>query len=187
VLQGSDHGISEFAQYVNEVLAFCTPSKQLPASAQKVQQALDALGLDCQVIALDVAARTAQQAADALGVQVGQIAKSLVFRLRDSGEAALVICAGDRRVDETKVGQLLGQPVERAAPAFVREHTGFAIGGIPPLGHAQPLHVVADQSLERFPTVWAAGGTPHTVFAIAPERLFSLLNRQVGDVTAISV
>jgi uncharacterized protein len=186
ILEGSDHGISEFAQYAGEVLAFCSAAtKPLPASAQKVQQALHALGIDSTVIELQVAARTAQQAADALGVQVGQIAKSLVFRAQDSGAAVLVICAGDRRVDEAKAAQLLGETLERVDPAFVREHTGFAIGGIPPIGHAKPMRVLIDASLERFPTVWAAGGTPHTVFAIAPTQLFLLSNIQVGDVTAI--
>jgi prolyl-tRNA editing enzyme YbaK/EbsC (Cys-tRNA(Pro) deacylase) len=161
--------------------------KPLAASAQKVQQALNALGLDSRVIELEVAARTAQQAAHALGVQVGQIAKSLVFRACNSGRAVLVICAGDRRVDETKVGQILGELVKRADPAFVREHTGFAIGGIPPLGHTTTLQVVVDQSLERFPILWAAGGTPHTVFSITPKQLFLLSQMQVDDVTAISV
>jgi len=143
----------------------------LPASAQRVQDALDALGLDSRVIGLPVAARTSQQAADALGIDVGRIAKSLVFRASRSSRAVLVIAAGDRRVDETRVAEALGEPIERATPEFVREHTGFAVGGVAPVGHPLPLAIVVDSSLRRFETVWAAGGTPHCVFPIAPGAL----------------
>lgn len=159
----------------------------LPASARKVQAALDALGaahgFTAAVRGLASSARTAQEAADALGVEVGQIAKSLIFRAPQSDRAVLVIAAGDRRVDEAKVAALLAEPIERAQPAFVRERTGYAIGGIPPVGHATALTVFLDRSLTRFPLVWAAGGTPHTVFPIAPERLFAAAGGTVGDVT----
>ena len=147
---------------------------QLPASAQRVQSALDALGVDSRVIELQVAARTSQQAADALGVDVGRIAKSLVFRASGSARAVLVIAAGDRRVDEAKVARLLGEPIGRATPEFVREHTGFAIGGVAPVGHPGPLATFVDDSLRRFDTVWAAGGTPHCVFPIAPAVLVAV-------------
>jgi prolyl-tRNA editing enzyme YbaK/EbsC (Cys-tRNA(Pro) deacylase) len=146
----------------------------LPASARRVQAALDALGLsDSRVRELDVPARTAQEAADALGVPVGAIAKSLVFRAA-SGGAVMVVAAGDRRVDEAKLGVALGERIGRADPAFVREATGYAIGGIPPLGHARPITLFVDASLARFQTVWAAGGTPHAVFPITPQALFAL-------------
>ena len=98
-----------------------TPQKPLPASAQRVQDALAAAGCASSVIELAVAARTSQQAADALGVEVGQIAKSLIFRTVPSGRAVLVIAAGDRRVDEERVRVLLGESIERATPEFVRE------------------------------------------------------------------
>jgi prolyl-tRNA editing enzyme YbaK/EbsC (Cys-tRNA(Pro) deacylase) len=143
------------------------------ASALKVQAALDALGLDARVRELDVPARTAQEAAEALGVPVGAIAKSLVFRAERAG-AVLVVAAGDRRVDERAVGAALGEPIGRADPAYVREVTGYAIGGIPPLGHATAPVLFVDESLARFPTVWAAGGTPHAVFPIAPAALLAL-------------
>ena len=147
------------------------PAKPLPASAQRVQQALVAAGTGSQVIELAVAARTSQQAADALGVEVGQIAKSLIFRAVPSGRAVLVIAAGDRRVDEGRLCALLGESIERAAPEFVREHSSFAIGGVAPLGHAKPMTTFVDASLRRFDVVWAAGGTPHCVFPIAPAEL----------------
>ena len=146
-------------------------AKPLPASAQRVQDALTAAGTDARVIELPVAARTSQQAADALGIEVGQIAKSLIFRALPSGRAVLVIAAGDRRVDEGRISALLGQSIERATPDFVREHSSFAIGGVAPLAHARPMTTFIDASLRRFGVVWAAGGTPHCVFPIAPADL----------------
>ena len=146
-------------------------AKPLPASAQRVQDALTAAGTDARVIELPVAARTSQQAADALGIEVGQIAKSLIFRAVPSGRAVLVIAAGDRRVDEVRVSALLGESIERATPDFVREHSSFAIGGVAPLAHARPMTTFIDASLRRFDVVWAAGGTPHCVFPIAPAEL----------------
>jgi prolyl-tRNA editing enzyme YbaK/EbsC (Cys-tRNA(Pro) deacylase) len=146
-------------------------AKPLPSSAERVQRALDAAGVGARIVELDVAARTAQQAADALGIEVGQIAKSLIFRAASSGRAVLVIAAGDRRVSEARIAQLIGEPIERATPDFVREHSGFAIGGVAPIAHAQPMLTYIDASLRRFETVWAAGGTPHCVFPTPPEML----------------
>lgn len=147
-----------------------TPSP-LPASAQKVQAALDAAGVAARVVELTVSARTSQQAADALGVALGQIAKLLIFRAADSGRAVLVIAAGDRRVDEARIAAALGEPIERATPEFVREHAGFVIGGVAPLAHAGPMCTFVDASLRRFEVLWAAGGTPHAVFPITPAEL----------------
>lgn len=146
-------------------------AQPLPASAQRVQDALTAAGTDARVIALPVAARTSQQAADALGIEVGQIAKSLIFRAVPSGRAVLVIAAGDRRVEEARISALLGESIERATPDFVREHSSFAIGGVAPLAHARSMTTFIDASLRRFGVVWAAGGTPHCVFPIAPAEL----------------
>jgi prolyl-tRNA editing enzyme YbaK/EbsC (Cys-tRNA(Pro) deacylase) len=153
-------------------------------SALKVQAALLELGLEIQVMELEVPARTATQAALALGLETGQIAKSLVFCAVDSGQAVLVVCAGDQRVDEAKVSRQIGARIERADPVFVREQTGFAIGGIPPLGHIRPLTVLLDVSLQRFEIVWAAGGTPHAVFPISPVQLASALGLAFSDVSA---
>ena len=157
--------------------------RALPASAQRVQDALGAAGLAAQVIELEVAARTSQQAADALGIDVGQIAKSLIFRAAQSGRAVLVIAAGDRRVDEARIAAALGEPIERADPAFVREWSSFAIGGVAPLAHARPMVTFVDASLRRFDTVWAAGGTPHCVFPLTPA---DLLRVSGGTETAIA-
>lgn len=157
-------------------------SPVLPASALRVQGALDSLGIDSQVVELPVAARTSQQAADALGIEVGRIAKSLVFRASQSSRAVLVIAAGDRRVDEKRVAESLGEPIERATPEFVRAHTGFAIGGVAPVGHPQRLITFVDASLRRFETVWAAGGTPHCVLQIAPAALVAASGGREIDV-----
>jgi prolyl-tRNA editing enzyme YbaK/EbsC (Cys-tRNA(Pro) deacylase) len=143
----------------------------LSAAAQRVHAALTAAGVSTGIVELQVAARTSQQAAEALGIDVGQIAKSLVFRAAETGRAVLVIAAGDRRVDEARVAALLGEAIERAPPPFVREHTGFAIGGVPPVAHARPMPTFIDASLRRFDVVWAAGGTPHCVFPISPAEL----------------
>jgi len=136
-----------------------------------VQEALTAAGVTARVVELTVAARTSQQAADALGVGVGQIAKSLIFRAVSSERAVLVIAAGDRRVDESRLTELLGEPVARATPEFVRANAGFAIGGVAPIAHAVPLTTFVDASLRRFDRVWAAGGTPNCVFPIRPDEL----------------
>jgi prolyl-tRNA editing enzyme YbaK/EbsC (Cys-tRNA(Pro) deacylase) len=160
------------------------PRPELPPSARRVQDALEALGVGSLVVELQVAARTSQQAADALGVEVGRIAKSLVFRAGRSGQAVLVIAAGDRRVDEERIAGALGEPIERASPGFVREHTGFAIGGVAPVGHPAGLATFVDASLRRFDTVWAAGGTPHCVFPIAPAVLAAVSGGREIDLAA---
>ena len=122
--------------------------------------------------------RTAQEAADAVDAELGQIVKSLVFM--DGGGALLCLCAGDRRVDAAK----LGDGVRQAKGDEVRAATGFAIGGVPPLGHERPVRTVVDESLRRFETLWCAGGTPHAVFPVATDALIAALpSAQVRQVT----
>jgi prolyl-tRNA editing enzyme YbaK/EbsC (Cys-tRNA(Pro) deacylase) len=136
-------------------------------TAQRFQDRLRELGLDAEVQELADSTRTAQEAADAVGVEVGQIVKSLVFV--DEAGPVLCLCAGDRRVDTDK----LGQNARQAKGNEVREATGFAIGGVPPIGHDLPVRTVIDASLRRFETVWCAGGTPHAVFPVATEALIA--------------
>jgi prolyl-tRNA editing enzyme YbaK/EbsC (Cys-tRNA(Pro) deacylase) len=136
-------------------------------TAQRLQQRLHDLGLDVEVRELSDSTRTAQEAADAVGADVGQIVKSLVFV--DGEGPLLCLCAGDRRVDTAK----LGDDVRQARGDEVRDATGFAIGGVPPLGHERPVRTVVDESLRRFETVWCAGGTPHAVFPVATEALIA--------------
>jgi prolyl-tRNA editing enzyme YbaK/EbsC (Cys-tRNA(Pro) deacylase) len=143
----------------------------LPRSARRVQAALHALGLDVAVRELPASARTAAEAAAAVGVEQGAIVKSLVFRGARSGDAVLVLVAGDNRADEARLEAALGEPVERADADFVRAATGYAIGGVPPVGHPEPLRTLVDEDLLRFDAVWAAAGTPHAVFPVAPAAL----------------
>jgi prolyl-tRNA editing enzyme YbaK/EbsC (Cys-tRNA(Pro) deacylase) len=152
----------------------------LKPSAQKVQDALDARGLALKVLELEVTARSAAEAAAAVGCQVGQIAKSLVFRASPSGCAVLVIASGANRVDLAKVEALLGESLGKADADFVRAETGFAIGGIPPVGHARPLTTVIDEDLLRFESIWAAAGHPNAVFALTPAQLVALTGGQVA-------
>lgn len=130
---------------------------------------------------LEVSARTCAEAADALGVQVGQIAKSVVFRRRADQVAVLVVASGDRRVDEKKVAAAVG-PIGRADAEFVKNSTGFSIGGVSPVGHVAPPVILIDQDLFRFELVWAAAGHPNGVFALAPSQLVQLTQAPVADV-----
>jgi prolyl-tRNA editing enzyme YbaK/EbsC (Cys-tRNA(Pro) deacylase) len=156
--------------------------KPLPEGVQRVAAALLAKGHPHGPRMLDDAARTAQQAADALGIAVGQIAKSIIFRRKLDDVAVLVITSGDRRVDEKKVEALVGR-LGRADADFVKAKTGFSIGGVSPLGHAQPPVTLVDQELFRFDTIWAAAGHPHAVFELRPQDLPTLADAPVADVT----
>lgn len=138
-------------------------------TAERFQARLRELGLDSEVQELADSTRTAQEAAAAVGVEVGQIVKSLVF-VDDEGPL-LCLCAGDRRVDTER----LGHGVRQAKGDEVRAATGFAIGGVPPVGHEQPVRTVVDASLRRFDVVWCAGGTPHAVFSTSPEALIAAI------------
>lgn len=142
---------------------------EMHPTALKVAERLHAAGLDVEVLELDASTRTAEEAAAAAGCELGQIVKSLVFA--DGDGPVLVLCAGDRRVDTA----LVGDDVRRASPDEVREATGFAIGGVPPLGHARPVRTVVDESLRRFATVWCAAGTPRAVFEVETERLIAAI------------
>jgi prolyl-tRNA editing enzyme YbaK/EbsC (Cys-tRNA(Pro) deacylase) len=150
----------------------------------RVQAALEAAGLDVQVVELEESARTAQLAADALGTLLGSIVKSLVF-LAD-GCPVLVLVAGDRRADPHKLKRLLeARRVMIADAERVRQVTGFSIGGVPPMGHFQPLPTWIDESLGRFETVYAAAGHPRVVFPIAYGALVQVTNGNVADLAEI--
>ena len=155
---------------------------QLPDGVQRVAAALQARNHPHAPVMLDDAARTAQQAADALGIAVGQIAKSIIFRRRIDDVAVLVITSGDRRVDEKKVEALVGK-VGRADAEFVKAKTGFSIGGVSPLAHAQASVTLIDGELFRFEDIWAAAGHPHYVFKLQPANLQALTEAPVADVT----
>jgi prolyl-tRNA editing enzyme YbaK/EbsC (Cys-tRNA(Pro) deacylase) len=160
---------SESDRHRSENVVKADNAVPLHPTAQKFQDRLRELGLDVEVRELANPTRTAQEAAAAVGVETGQIVKSLVFA--DDTGPLLCLCAGDRRVDTAK----LGQDVRQARGEEVRDATGFAIGGVPPLGHDPPVRTVVDASLRRFDTVWCAAGTPHAVFSVATEALIAAI------------
>jgi prolyl-tRNA editing enzyme YbaK/EbsC (Cys-tRNA(Pro) deacylase) len=155
--------------------------KPLSSSSQKVQDILNTFKLEHQVFELEVPVKTAQQAADVVGCSVAQIAKSLVF-MSNSGKPVLVIASGSNRVSETLVAAILGESIARATPDFVRSSTGFAIGGIPPVGHAvQPL-VVIDQDLLEHQSIWAAAGHPNSLFELNPNDLEQMTGGTIASI-----
>lgn len=151
-------------------------------SLNRVRAALEAAGLspDIRETAL---ARTAEDAARAVGCGVDQIAKSIVFEGRTSGAAILFLTAGGNRVEPARAAEVAGEPLGKADAALVRRQTGFAIGGVAPLGHLNPIRAFLDPRLLDFATVWAAAGTPTHVFAISPDDLQRLTGAQPADFT----
>ncbi len=155
----------------------------LPQAAQRVQAALDAKELGLKVIEMPDSTRTAAEAAAACGCHIGQIAKSLLFRTRETDRPILVIASGNNRVHERRVGRIVGEKIGRADADFVRAKTGFAIGGVPPTGHVKAITTLLDQDLWRFNAIWAAAGTPNTVFQATPDVLAALTGGRIIDVT----
>jgi prolyl-tRNA editing enzyme YbaK/EbsC (Cys-tRNA(Pro) deacylase) len=153
----------------------------LPDGVQRVARVLQDQGHPHTPVMLDDAARTAQQAADALGIAVGQIAKSIIFRRKSDDAAVLVVTSGDKRVDEKKVDALVGR-TGRADAQFVKDRTGYSIGGVAPVGHLQPPVTLIDRELFRFDEIWAAAGHPHGVFRLRPDDLVRLTGAPVADV-----
>ena len=142
---------------------------------------MTAAGLKAEIKEFDASTRTAADAAAAIGCEVAQIAKSLVFRLNDSGRAILVIASGINRVDEKKLSALLGEQVGKADADFVRAETGFAIGGVAPVGHTGNVVVLIDRDLQRYSDIWAAAGAPNAVFRLSPADLQRVTNGRVAD------
>ena len=143
-------------------------------SAQRIQKILHDLRPGYKVIEFTESTRTAQEAADRVGCQLGQIVKSLIFRGKMSNKGILVLTSGSNRVDENRIGQYSGEAIGRADPEFVRTMTGFAIGGVPPVGHAQPLETYIDEDLLQYDEVWAAAGTPNAVFKLSSSDLVKI-------------
>ncbi len=143
----------------------------LSPSAQKIQNLLREQGYPYTVIEYAESTRTAQEAAQRAGCALGQIVKSLIFRGQISGKPILVLTSGANRVNEQRIAAYVGEPVVRADAEFVRNVTGFAIGGVPPIGHAQPMETYIDEDFLQYPTVWAAAGTPNAIFELKTEDL----------------
>jgi prolyl-tRNA editing enzyme YbaK/EbsC (Cys-tRNA(Pro) deacylase) len=151
----------------------------LSPSARRVQEALAAKGLACSVVELPASTRSAREAAQAIGCRAEQIVKSLVFRGQRTGRPVLVLASGTNRVDEARLSDLVSEPVEKASPDYVRERTGFAIGGVPPLGHLELLQTFIDRDLLQYAEIWAAAGTPNAVFKLAPADLEKMTGGRV--------
>ena len=152
-------------------------------SALKVQQALEALGFNLQVVELPASTRTAVEAAQAVGCQVGQIVKSLIFKAKHSERPVLVVASGSNRVNEKNIEALIGEPLGKADADFVRQRTGFVIGGVPPVGHTEPLQTFVDEDLLQYAEIWAAAGTPNAVFRLSPADLVKMTAGRVVKIT----
>ncbi|MBP7241040.1 YbaK/EbsC family protein [Amaricoccus sp.] len=153
-------------------------------SVDRVAAEAARLGLDIAVVRLDESTRTAAEAARACGCEVDQIVKSIVFRVAGSDRHVLFLTCGGARVDPARASALAGAALEKADAAGVRAFTGFAIGGVSPLGHLNPIAVWMDPALFRFATIWAAAGSPNHVFSVAPEPLRAAANAAVAPFTA---
>ena len=151
----------------------------LSLSAQKVQDLLTLQGFDCKVIESVESTRTAQEAADRAGCLLGQIIKSLIFKGKTSHKPILVLTSGANRVDEKRISEYAGEPIVRADADFVRVVTGFAIGGVPPLGHIQKMETYLDEDLLQYKTIWGAAGTPNAIFELTPDDLIKMTNGKV--------
>ena len=158
-------------------------AEPLSVTAQKVQDALNRHGVSCRVVELPGSTRTAQEAAQAVGCRVEQIAKSLVFQGKTTKKPVLVVASGANRVNEKKLRDLLSEPVKKADADFVRAHTGFAIGGVPPAGLSNPMEIFIDEDLFKYPEIWAAAGTPHAVFKLTAADLLKITQGKVVSIT----
>jgi len=156
---------------------------ELPPAAHRVETAAVELGLRIEVRIMPESTRTAAEAAKAVGSTVGQIVKSLIFRGKDRDKPYLLLVSGSNRVNENLVARSFGEGIERPDADFVREATGFAIGGIPPFGFATPLRTWMDEDLLQYETVWAAAGTPNAVFSVDPEALRAAVGAHAIKVT----
>jgi len=153
---------------------------KLPKSAVSVQEALDELGLECKVLELPNSTRTAQDAASAIGCNIAQIVKSLIFKTKNSGKPVLVLASGPNQVDIKTIEDSVGERITKADADFVREVTGFAIGGIPPIGHKNAIDFIyIDRDLLSLDEVWAAAGTPNAVFCIKSKDLFKVTSANI--------
>jgi prolyl-tRNA editing enzyme YbaK/EbsC (Cys-tRNA(Pro) deacylase) len=155
----------------------------LSASAQRFQDHLAARGCPNRVVEMPGSTRTSAEAAAAIGCTVAQIAKSIIFRSEIEGTdtAVMVIASGINRVDEKKVQTMLGYPINKADADYVRQETGYAIGGVPPVGHAHPIRILIDADLMQYDEIWAAAGTPNAVFQLTPAQLVEMTAGTVAN------
>ena len=151
----------------------------LSPTAQKVQDQLTSLGYNFKVIEFQESTRTAQEAAERAGCSLGQIIKSLIFKGKTTDKPILVLTSGANRVDEKLIGNYSGEPIGRADADFVRTVTGFAIGGVPPVGHTHKMETYLDEDLLQYTTIWAAAGTPNAIFELTPDALQKMTDGKI--------
>ena len=158
-------------------------TQQRISSAQRFQRTMQTLGFSIEVVELSDSTRTAKEAAQAIGTRVEQIVKSLIFKGQHTDKPILVVASGTNRVNEKRLSELVGEPIGKADADFVRQHTGFAVGGVPPTGHIQPIATYIDEDLLRYEEIWAAAGTPHAVFRLTPADLQKMTAGSVVTIT----
>ncbi|GIO32431.1 MULTISPECIES: YbaK/EbsC family protein [Paenibacillus] len=155
---------------------------EIHEGVQQVQALLSEMGYGHTVVWLPDSARTAKEAADAIGCEVAEIAKSIIFRLKKSGQPLLVVASGTNRVNEKEIARYVQDELGKADADFVRERTGFVIGGVAPIGHSENMITIIDQDLLKFRTVWAAAGHPKAVFQLTPGELVAITKGQVMSI-----
>src|SRR5581483_8579711 len=155
---------------------------ELSRSARRVQEVLAGLGREFEVVELPLTTRTAAEAARAIGCSVEQIAKSILFRTVNDKKPVMVIANGVNRVIEEKIADFVGEAIEKADAAYVREKTGFVIGGVSPIGHAEPIPTIIDEDLFKLDELWAPAGTPNSVFKLSAESLLEITGGEVKTI-----
>jgi prolyl-tRNA editing enzyme YbaK/EbsC (Cys-tRNA(Pro) deacylase) len=156
--------------------------RALRPSVQKVQDTLEALGFRNEVVELEATTRTSADAARAVGSTVEQIAKSILFQGGRTHKPVLVIASGPNRVNEKTIAELIGEPLGKADAEYVREKTGFVIGGVPPVGHIEKPEIFIDQDLLQYEQIWVAAGSPHAVFRLSPSELVRMTGGRVVSI-----
>ncbi|MEM7815661.1 MAG: YbaK/EbsC family protein [Candidatus Aenigmatarchaeota archaeon] len=159
---------------------------ELSASTKMFQERMKRKGFSCNPVELPQGTRTSEDAARAVGCSLKQIAKSILFRGRITGKPVLVVASGSNRIDEKKVGSIFGEPVEKADADFVKESTGFSIGGVPPSCHIKKIPTLIDEELLSQSEIWAAAGNPNSVFRLTPNELLKITEGKVADVKVCS-
>ena len=149
-------------------------TEELSRSAKKVKDILASLGVDIEVMELPSSTRTAVEAASAIGCSVAQIAKTILFRTVREKKPIIVVASGRNRINEVTIETQVGEPIEKADAAYVRERTGFVIGGVPPVGHLESIYTIVDEDLLEVGDIWAAAGTPHAVFRLTGQALLQM-------------
>jgi len=156
--------------------------QNLSPSAQKIQNLLNSLGYSYTVVEHAESTRTAQEAADRAGCELGQIVKSLIFKGKESGKPILVLASGPNRVNEKRIGEFAGEAIVKPDADFVRSVTGFVIGGVPPIGHAEKMETYLDEDFLQYATIWAAAGTPNAIFELKTSDLQAMTGGKVVSI-----